>query len=236
MAQIDVEATVGDGSMRMVQATPDGDATHGVIVIPEAFGLNGHIESVARRFADDGMIGLAIDIFHRSGAGVGSYDDFATVAPLFEHLSDEGQLDDLRAGVDHLRTLGLTDDRIAVVGFCFGGRTAFLAALELALGGAITYYGGGIVRAHRLPGFGSMIERVGELRTPWLGLFGDEDQSIPVEDVEALRSALDSAGADAEIVRYADAGHGFNCDERPAYHAESAADAWQRMIAFIRRD
>ncbi len=68
------------------------------------------------------------------------------------------------------------------------------------------------------------------LQTPWLGLFGDQDASIPVDDVEQLREALRGAKVDTDIVRYADAGHGFHCDQRPDYRPEDAADAWRRAL------
>ena len=113
-----------------------------------------------------------------------------------------------------------------------GGRVTFLASLELALGAAVGFYGGGIVTA-RFPQFPPLIDRVGSLQTPWLGLFGDEDGSIPVDDVERLRAELDGADVPAEVVRYAGAEHGFHCDQRPSYHAEAATDAWARTLAWF---
>jgi carboxymethylenebutenolidase len=68
------------------------------------------------------------------------------------------------------------------------------------------------------------------LQTPWLGLFGDQDASIPVDDVEQLRAALTNAPVDTEVVRYAESGHGFHCDQRADYHPDDAADAWKRML------
>ena len=85
----------------------------------------------------------------------------------------------------------------------------------------------------RFPQFPPLIDRVGSLKTPWLGLFGDEDGSIPIDDVEQLRDALTSVGPDTEVVRYADAEHGFHCDVRESYHADAAADAWQRTLAWF---
>src|SRR5204862_7163212 len=111
-----------------------------------------------------------------------------------------------------------------------GGRVTFLVALERALGAAVGFYGGGIVTG-RFPQFPTLIERVGELQTPWLGLFGDEDGSIPVDDVERLRQELDGADVAHDVVRYAGAEHGFHCDQRPSYHGEAATDAWARTLA-----
>ena len=96
-------------------------------------------------------------------------------------------------------------------------------------GAAVGFYGGGIVTG-RFPQFPPLVSEVASLQTPWLGLFGDQDASIPVDDVEQLREALRGAKVDTDIVRYADAGHGFHCDQRPDYRPEDAADAWRRAL------
>ena len=111
----------------------------------------------------------------------------------------------------------------------------FLVAARRAIGAAVGYYGGGIVTG-RFPQFPTLIDEAKSLQTPWLGFFGDEDQSIPVDDVEQLRTALADAPVDHDVVRYADAGHGFNRDVSPdAYVPGAAADAWRRMLAFFEK-
>lgn len=222
--------------MRTYEAAPDGGAaTTAVIVIPEAFGLNDHIESIAERIAAAGHVGVALDIFHRSGGGTAPYEDFSKVLPLFEGLTDEGLLADIDAARSHLVDAGIDDAHTGIVGFCFGGRATFLAAVRRSLGAAVGFYGGGIVTA-RFPQFPPLVDEAGGLRTPWLGLFGDADQSIPVADVEQLRTALDErATVDHEIVRYPDAEHGFNCDARPSYHPDAAGDAWRRTVDWFDR-
>lgn len=235
MAAQDVTLSTPDGSMRAYEALPDATATTAVIVIPEAFGLNGHIEDVTERLAVAGHRGLGLDIFHRSGGGTAPYDDFAKVLPLFEGLTDEGLLDDIDAARSHLHDAGIADASIGIVGFCFGGRTTYLAALRRALGASVGFYGGGIVTG-RFPQFPPLVDESAALQTPWLGLFGDDDQSIPVDDVERLRAALDERTTVAhEIVRYSGAEHGFHCDQRPSYKREAAADAWTRTLAWFGR-
>ena len=81
--------------------------------------------------------------------------------------------------------------------------------------------------------FPALIGEAADLRTPWLGLFGDEDASIPVADVERLRTALTAAAVDTEVVRYPDAPHGFHCDARADYHEAAAADAFARALAWF---
>lgn len=228
-----VQLATPDGPMDLYEARPDGSPTRAVIVIQEAFGVNDHIQDVTRRFADAGYLAVAPSLFHRAGGGTASYDDFSKVLPLFEGLSDAGILADVDAARDHVHGTGITDAHIGIVGFCMGGRVTFLVALERALGAAVGFYGGGLVTA-RFPQFPALVERTPSLQTPWLGLFGDLDGSIPVEDVEALRDALDSQAPVAhQVVRYADADHGFHCDVRPSFHPEAAADAWRRTLAWF---
>jgi len=221
-----------DGPMATYEAVPDGGARRAVVVIQEAFGINEHIQDVTRRFADAGYHAVAPALFHRAGGGTAPYDDFNQVLPLFEGLTDPGIVMDVEAAVGHLHSAGFDDGAIGIVGFCMGGRVTFLVSLEMALGAAAGFYGGGIVTA-RFPQFPALVDRVGELQTPWLGLFGDEDASIPVEDVERLRQELDGADVDSDVVRYAGAEHGFHCDVRPSYNAEAATDAWARTLAWF---
>lgn len=227
-----IEVQTADGAMRLYEAKPDGDARGAVVVIQEAFGVNDHIEDVTRRFADAGYHAVAPELFHRAGGGTAPYDDFSKVLPLFEGLTDSGFLVDVDAALAHLAAAGFASEQIGIVGFCMGGRVTFLVALERALGAAVGFYGGGIVTG-RFPQFPTLVERAGELQTPWLGLFGDQDEGIPVSDVEQLRTALEGAPVDTHIVRYADAGHGFHCDVRPAYEPDAAKDGWERTLAWF---
>lgn len=222
-----------DGPMGLFEATPDGAARGAVIVVQEAFGVNAHIRDVTGRLAAAGYHAVAPAYFHRAGGGaVEDYTDFSAIFPLFEGLSDDGILVDTAATLDHLRATGFSDDRIGIVGFCFGGRVTFLTALHWALGAGVGFYGGGIATKGVLP-FPALVDRAASLQTPWLGLFGDEDASIPVADVEHLREALTAAPVDAEVVRYPGAAHGFHCDARADYHAAAAADAWSRTLAWF---
>jgi carboxymethylenebutenolidase len=220
-----------DGSMDVYEAFPDGEPRGAVIVIQEAFGVNDHIQDVTRRFASAGYVAVAPALFHRAGGGTAPYDDFSQVMPLFEGISDDGVLADVDATISHLEAQGFDPSRIGIVGFCFGGRVTFLTAVRRRLGAAVTFYGGGIVSASPLAG--PLIGEAAQLQTPWLGLFGDLDKGIPVDDVEVLRAAVGDAEVVADIVRYADADHGFHCDARDAYHHESAADAWTRTLGWF---
>ncbi|MEI8000525.1 MAG: dienelactone hydrolase family protein [Actinomycetes bacterium] len=233
MSSRDLVLTTPDGPMAAFEAVPDGVARGGVVVVQEAFGVNAHIRDVTERFAAAGYHAIAPAYFHRAGGGrVEDYTDVAAIFPLFEGLTDDGILTDTDAALDHLHAAGFTDDRIGIVGFCFGGRVTFLVGLERTLGAAVGFYGGGIATKGALP-FPMLLDRTAELRTPWLGLFGDLDASIPVDDVEHLRSVLTGAGVATEVVRYAGARHGFHCDARADYDEAAARDAWTRTLAWF---
>jgi carboxymethylenebutenolidase len=223
-----------DGPMALYEGVPDEPARAAVIVIQEAFGVNDHIRDVTRRFAEAGYHAVAPELFHRTGGGTVDYTDFEAVRPHFAALGDEVILADVDHTLDHLRGAGWHDQQIGVVGFCVGGRITFLVAAHRDIGAAVGFYGGGIVRS-RFPQFPPLIDQAPTLATPWLGLFGDEDKSIPVEDVETLRARLTEAKEPTDIVRYPGADHGFHCDARASYHAEAAADAWGRTLAWFDR-
>ena len=95
----------------------------------------------------------------------------------------------------------------------------------------MTFYGGGLKESRW--GFAPLIEEASRLRAPWLGVFGDLDTAIPIDAVEELRTAAATSGQVTEVVRYADAAHGFNCDHRSSYHESSATDAWSRTLAWF---
>src|SRR6187397_829153 len=129
-----------DGPMAAYQAVPDGGAGRAMVVIQEAFGVNDHIQEVARRFADASYHAVSPALFHRAGGGTAPYDDFNKVLPLFEGLTDPGIVMDVDTARQHLNGVGFPDEAIGIVGFCMGGRVTFLASLELALGAAVGFY------------------------------------------------------------------------------------------------
>lgn len=226
-----ISVETDDGRMDLYEAIPETPNGAAVIVIQEAFGVNGHIEDVTRRVAAEGYHAVAPHLFHRAGGGTAPYGDLQKVLPLFAGLNDAGILTDIDAAIAHLPH---KPEKIGVVGFCMGGRASFLVAAERWIGASVGFYGGGIVTA-RFAQLPTLVQRSHVLQTPWLGLFGDRDDSVPVEDVETLRHALTEAPVDTEIVRYADAEHGFHCDERPSFDAEASADAWRRTLDWFSR-
>jgi carboxymethylenebutenolidase len=227
-----------DGPMDAFVAHPEGAGRFpALIVAQEAFGVNEHIRDVCRRFAAEGYLALAPELFHRSGRGVVvPYDDFPAARVHIGALANEGLEQDLAACFDHLRArVDVDPQRVGLVGFCMGGFTAFLGACRLAPAAAVSFYGGGIVRPRAQGRMRPLLDEADGIRAPILCLFGAEDQGIPLADVDTIRGRLDALRTPHEVVVYPGAGHGFFCDARPSYHADSARDAWKRTLDWFGR-
>ncbi len=221
-----------DGEMPLYTAGDPGTARAAVVVIQEAFGVTAHIERCCDRLAAERYVAVAPSLFHRTTTDHFAYDDFEHVMPHMGALSAKGIEADLGAVARHLESLGFERPRRGIVGFCMGGLVAFVAATLGEFGAAVTFYGGGITTGRF--GYPPLVEIADRLVTPWLGCYGDLDKGIPPEDVERLRGAVAVVPTPSEIVRYAEADHGFNCEDRPAvYNPDAASDAWTRMLAFF---
>jgi carboxymethylenebutenolidase len=228
-----LEVQTADGPMSLYEAVPDGAPRGAVVVIQEAYGVNDYIERVARDLADAGYHAVAPHLFHRTDVGVVPYGDMQKAVEMITTLTDASELMDVDASLDHLRAAGFSDRQIGIVGFCMGGRVTFLTCARRAIGAGVGFYGGAIVGGWP-PMFAPLIGEAPTLKAAWLGLFGDQDPSIPVEQVEQLRVALKAAPVETEIVRYPNAGHGFHSEPRPAsFVPEAAADAWDRALAWF---
>ncbi len=220
-----------DGPMPAYRARPDGDARGGVLVVQEAFGLTGYIRSVADRLAQAGWYAIAPALFHRTGGEVLAYD-FTQTRPHMEALTHDGVETDVDTSLAHLAAAGFAPEQQGVVGFCMGGSITFFTDALRPVGAAVTYYGGGVATGRF--GYPSQPSLAPGLHGAWLGLYGDLDRSIPPDEVEMLRAAAAGASVPTEVVRYADAGHGFHCDERPDVYVEAdALDAWARTLAWF---
>jgi carboxymethylenebutenolidase len=218
-----------DGEMGLYDT--GGSAQAAVVVVQEAFGVNDHIEDVTRRFAEAGYRAVSPHLFYRSGDPRLGYDDVSQVMPHMQAVTKEGLTSDMDATLAYLDKAGFPLEKVGIVGFCMGGSVTFWSAAEYSLGAAVTFYGGGISTGRF--GVDPHLELASKLKTPWLGLYGDLDRGIPVEEVEALRKAVESAPVETEIVRYAEAEHGFHCDARDSFHQASSKDAWARTLAWF---
>jgi len=226
-----IQLDTPDGPMTTLRTMPAGEPRGGVVVVQEAFGLTGHITRVTQALAADGWIAVAPALFHRSEEQVFDYGDYEKLGPVMMSLSTDTITDDVDAALAELTRLGVPSDRQGIIGFCMGGSVTLATAARLQLGAAVTFYGGGLTQSRF--GLPSGLEAAAQLRTPWLGLYGDLDKNISSDDVDRVRAVAASAAVDTDVVRYPEADHGFHCDERPAFHPGSSADAWARTLAFL---
>ena len=215
-----IELKAADGhSFDAYVAEPAGKPRGAIVVIQEIFGVNSHIRSVADGYAADGYLAVAPALFDRAQrkyeSGYTQPEIQAGIA-LKGKVSNEQALADAQAAIDYARSAG----KVGIVGYCWGGTIAWLAAARAkGLSAAVSYYGGGVP------------ELKGEKpKVPTMFHFGETDHSIPID------KAKDVAAAHPEVTtHYYAAGHGFNCDQRGSFHEPSAKEARQRTLEFFRK-
>ncbi len=206
----------------------------GVLVLPEVFGINGWVRSVATRLAAQGYAALAVPLFARTAPDLElGYDQASLVEGRShkERTSTAELLLDLGQAADWLRGwLGTANAPLGCVGFCFGGHGALLAATLPQVGASCAFYGAGVASGR--PGGGPpSLELVPAIAGRLLYLCGDQDELIPEPDVLAIERALE--GSRHRLIRVAAAGHGFMCEAREAFRAPAAALGWQELLALF---
>jgi len=215
-----IDLTAADGFvLSAYRADPAGAALGGLVVAQEIFGVNSHIRSVCDRFAAEGYATIAPALFDRCERGVDfgyTPEDIVKGRELKARAQLDAALLDVAAARDAVAAAG----RVGVIGYCWGGYIAWMAASRLpGFACSVPYYGGGILDA------------AGERpKCPVMAHFGERDAGIPVEGVRKLAASH----ADAQVYVYA-ADHGFNCDQRAAFDAAAAKLARERTLAFLRR-
>ena len=219
----DLTLTAADGNeFAAFRAMPDGQATTGVVILPDIRGLYRFYEELALRFAERGYVAIAFDYFGRT-AGVEKRDDDFEYAPHVEQTTPHTVQEDVGACINHLRAVGCTS--LFTVGFCFGGSGSWnAAAFQEGLNGAVGFYGR---PARSLP-------FVPELKAPILVLQGGADAAISHEDNLEFERALREAGKEHELIEYEGAPHSF-FDRKQEEFAAASDDAWSRVLAFIGR-
>ncbi len=212
--------TAADGHQFSAYLTePAGTARGGVVVLPEIFGVNSHIRSVADGYAADGYLVIAPALFDRTERGVEigySPDEIQRGIALMQAVPIDKALLDIAAAMAHVKPAG----RLGMLGFCWGGALTWQAACRLdGIAAAVPYYGGGMPDQKALLAKG-----------PVMVHFGETDGSIPLAGAQAFREAQPQVE-----VNFYPAGHGFNCDQRASFDAASAALARERTLAFLRQ-
>jgi carboxymethylenebutenolidase len=196
-------------------AEPQGKPKGGVVVVQEIFGVTNHVKAIADKYAAEGFKAVAPAMFDRIKRGITlGYTEIQQGIAYVQQLQWPNTLADLEAAAAEVRPAG----GAAVVGFCWGGTVAHVAAADLELDAAVSYYGGGVAK---------MLDK--HPHCPIMYHFGDQDGSIPMPDVDKVRAAF----PDSTLYVYAGAQHGFNCDERASYSAADAKLAFSRSVAFL---
>jgi carboxymethylenebutenolidase len=210
-------------------AEPDEASGAGILVLPDVRGLHHFYEELALRFAERGHAAVAIDYFGRTAGAERRGDDFEYM-PHVQATTAAGVQADVAAGVARLRETGA--EAVFTVGFCFGGRQSWFAAMSgHGLAGAIGFYGRPGVAQDGTPG---PTQRVAEIEAPILALMGGADQGIPSELAHEFGAALEAAGIEHDVVVYEGGPHSF-FDRTFEEHASASADAWERVLAFVDR-
>jgi carboxymethylenebutenolidase len=222
--------SAADGNeLRAFRARATAPTGAGIVILPDVRGLHHYYEELALRFAENGIDAAAIDYFGRT-AGVGPRGDEFDHAPHVKQVTYEGLLADVKAGAAAVREGGRVVALFAV-GFCFGGRLAFLSpTFDLGMSGAIGFYGWPTEARNNTP---APADVATEMRAPILGIFGGADEGITADVVAAFEHALIGAGVVHELVVYPGAPHGF-FDRKAEQYADASTNAWRRTLKFIR--
>jgi carboxymethylenebutenolidase len=217
-----LQLTVSDGHrLDAYLAEPSTPSTSAVIILQEIFGVNRHIRTLTDDYANEGFTAIAPGLFDRVQPGIQlNYNsaDSSRGMHIATQIGFEKALLDVSAAIDHAAKMA-QGKKVGVVGFCWGGTLAWLAATRHPPVAAVGYYGGQIAKfVNEKP------------RCPVMLHFGAKDKHIPAAEIEKIRHAH----PEIQVFLYEDAGHGFNCDHRPDYNAKAAREARQRTLAFLR--
>jgi carboxymethylenebutenolidase len=204
-------------------AQPDDGAKHpAVIVIQEWWGLDAHIKDIAGRFAREGFVALAPDLYHGS---IATEPDEAR--KLAMNMNREQAIKDLTGAVRYLQALDeVAPKRVGCIGFCMGGSmTLALAAATADVAAAAPFYAG----------FQPPTDELAKIQAEMFCAFGADDAGIPLDNVRKFEDALKSSKRKAVVKVYADAPHSFFNDTKPSYRPAAAKDAWENSLALFRR-
>jgi len=228
-------------------ARPDGGRARrgpGIVLVQEVFGIDGHIREMSERFAAEGFVVIAPDLYSRAGVPgpkptrdvpdpVWSVDE---VRAAVLSLPDRRVLGDLEGALDHLAQQPDVDaKKLATVGFCMGGNYAYLlGCASRRVSAVVDFYGRFIYRELSPHKPVQPLELALNLSCPMLAMFGERDPSISAEDVERFRKVMDQFAREVTVVVFPGAGHGFMNDRRRSYDRETAGKAWELAVDFLR--
>ena len=225
---------VGDG-LRAYYGAPEGSGPHPcVVVYIEAFGVNDHFQKLTQRLADEGFATITPDIYDGE---IYAYDNLDGAIGKLKAMDDETVMAQTEQCLDWLAGHTEADtSRAAVMGFCMGGRYAFLANAQLAsrFKGAAAFYGGGIGPEEDFVGRKTLLDRIEEMQTPILLWYGSEDQSIQPEELGRLAKAMAEGRREYRMTCFPNVGHGFFCEDRASYDEYAAETSFKQTVDFFR--
>ncbi|WP_211472220.1 dienelactone hydrolase family protein [Collimonas humicola] len=230
-----LEIQINGLSVPIYRAQPEGKTNLPVVlVISEIFGVHEHIADIARRFAKLGYLAIAPDLFKRQGDPAA----FATIPELYKNViskvPDDQVLGDVDACVAWAKENNGNIDKLAITGFCWGGRVTWLyAAHNPKVKAAAAWYGSLVGEKNELMPK-QPVDIAPTLKVPVLGLYGAKDQGITQDHVAQMKAALAKGGSRSEIVVYPNSGHAFNADYRPSYVEADAKDGWKRTLVWFK--
>lgn len=231
----DAEVRIGSYTMPVYEARPATGTGHPIVVcISEIWGVHEYIKDTARRFAKAGFHAVAPELFKREG-GVAHLTNTQEILKIVFNVPREQLLGDVAAAVNWAKQRpGARADRVGVTGWCWGGgMTIQAAATNPDMKAAVAWYGP-IARPYKTAsGQVTGFDVAKDIKIPFLGLYGAEDQNPPPADVRKLEALLKAHNPNVEMVIYPNAGHAFHADYRPSYRAEAATDGWRRCVAWF---
>ena len=235
----EVKIPVSDGAIPAYRAHPAAGLRWPVVLVTqEIFGIHEHIKDICRRLAKEGCYAIAPSLYSHYGDPAGYTDMHKLVSDIVSKVPDSEVMSDLDAAAKFAGSESANASRLAIIGFCWGGRIVWLyAAHNPALKAAAAFYGSLRAPTPRSPLRPLYpLDLVAKINAPVLGFYGGKDQGIPLSDVEAMRAALASAGKlNCQIDVFMDSSHGFFADYRPSYNETDAKLAWSRTLEWFRR-
>ncbi len=233
----EVKIPVADGEIPAYRAMPNtGGPFPVVLVVQEIFGVHEHIKDICRRLAKVGYLAVAPELYARQGDVSKMTDIQEIIGKVVSKVPDKQVMDDLDSTVAWAKKSGQGNtDKLAVTGFCWGGRIVWLySAHNPNLKAGVAWYGRLTSPADDLHPK-HPLDLAASLKAPVLGLYGGADTGIPNDTVEKMKAALKDAKQPSEIVLYPDAPHGFHADYRPSYREEAAKDGWKRLVEWFKK-
>jgi carboxymethylenebutenolidase len=233
----EVQIPMADGKMiPAYRARPSGGGRFPVgLVVQEIFGVHEHIKDLCRRLAKSGYMAVAPEMFARQGDVSKIENVQEIIDKVVSKVPDSQVMSDLDATAAWAVKNGGSTTRLAITGFCWGGRIAWMyAAHNPKLDAAAAWYG-------RLEGTANAmtpknpLDYAGGLKAPVIGFYGGKDTGISKESIERMKISLKVVGDESEINVYPEAQHGFNADYRPSYKKDDAEDAWKKMLAWFKK-